>query len=155
MTLRSETNWTRSSFPSEEMGLREAGHWGRSQGGRTLCLYPGQWPFNLCPSVGCISFWTSQAPLASGSTGPRPGVEPSTLTCSTHWLGAHGFRPCLFSQAPPLPTAVWFPTPAPGQMDIQDLATQSGPTSSPRGCVATELPQPLGIIAHGSIEHAD
>lgn len=34
-------------------------------------------------------------------------------------------------------------------------ANHPGPAPSPRGGVAAELSQPLGVIAHGSVEHAD
>lgn len=33
--------------------------------------------------------------------------------------------------------------------------THPGPVLSPRGGVSAELPQPLGVVTHGSIEHTD
>lgn len=55
----------------------------------------------------------------------------------------------------PLHSSAVPPLPQLGRWRHQHPAAHLGPAPSPRGCVAAELPQPLGVVAHGPVEHAD
>ena len=90
--------------------------------------------------------------------GPQAGRQASAwaATCSAHpvW-GGHVGRPRLqLSPAPPAGRG----EPGLPHLGLQrrpDAVAHPGGAPSPRDCVAAELSQPLGVVAHGSVEHAD
>lgn len=125
-------------------GTAGGGPLGQRQVGREPCPYLGRWPFNLCPSVGCISLPTSQE---SGSAHRTPNAKPPL------WPGFLPGPPTWSSwvRTPPQQPR---PSPPPGSAVVVTRGPQVLPPS-PWGCVTAELPQPLGVVVHGSIKHAD
>lgn len=109
-------------------------------------------PCDLCPGL------TVPASLLRRTYSPlHPRTRFARLpTSSAHQCGGSRVQipPLQLSPAPPnrleVPTTV-----SPGELETPRPTVHPGPAPSPRGGVAAELPQPLGVVAHGSVEYAD